>query len=79
MKKIILVAAVAMLALASCKKDRTCSCDFTVSDSNFGNFSLSLDTVYTDMKKADAETLCESNNASLVTEDGTTTIACELK
>lgn len=79
MKKVILVAAVAMLALASCKKDHTCSCTVTSSGGLFGDFSVTADTVYTDMKKGDAEDLCVAQNASATVAGSTTTVACELK
>lgn len=79
MKKVILVAAVAMLALASCKKDHTCTCTATSTGGAFGDFSITADTVYTDMKKGDAKDLCVAQNASATFDGSTTTIECELK
>ena len=52
MKKVLLVAAVAMLALASCKKDYTCDCGIISQD-------------YNGLNKDDAATLqtsCETGN-----------------
>ena len=58
MKKVILTAAVAVLALSSCKKDRTCTCTTTpvssttngVAATNLGNPSTDV-TKYTKVKK----------------------------
>ena len=58
MKKVLLIAAVAGLAMASCKKDRTCTC---VSKSDAPGFVSSTDvTTYKKAKKKDIDEDCVS-------------------
>ena len=45
------------LAFTACKKDYTCSCDATAL-----GITVSYDTVFQDMKKADAESACTGLN-----------------
>ena len=78
MKKVILVAAVAMLALASCKKDHTCSCVIS-GNSSLGNFSVTEDTIFVDMKKSEAEDKCTGLDASYTLGSESVTSVCELK
>jgi hypothetical protein len=52
MKKVILVAAVGMMALASCKKDYTCDCTLDGSD----DLSVALNGY----KKGDAQDACDA-------------------
>jgi len=78
MKKVILVAAVGVLALASCKKDRTCSCMVTV-ESTLGNASFTQDTIFVDMKKSEAEDKCTSLDVSYSSGGESVTSVCELK
>lgn len=61
MKKITLIAAVAVLAstFASCKKAYTCTCT-----SSSGGASYSASEVYPKMSKSDAEAKCSANNVS---------------
>lgn len=59
MKKV-LFAAVAVLALASCKKDWTCECTSSV----VGNLPA---VTLKDMSKKDAEKACEGNNTAIAT------------
>jgi hypothetical protein len=59
MKKIILVAAVAMLVLASCKKDYTCEC----TSSLLGVTSFVIE----DSSKSDAEDGCSGTGSTLTT------------
>jgi hypothetical protein len=55
MKKLFVFGIIASgLALASCKKDHTCTCDADVL-----GFTVSYDTVLTDMSKSDAKAACE--------------------
>ena len=62
MKKVLFVAALGMLTLASCKKDYTCECTTTI-----GGFSSSASTTINATKK-DAKTACENgSNASTYT------------
>jgi hypothetical protein len=78
-KGLIIVAALGLLAVVSCKKDHTCNCTFTSSGGAFGDLSISADTVYTDMKKKDAITACDLNDASYNDGSENTTVECELK
>ncbi len=61
MKKV-LFAAVAVLALASCKKEYTCEC--TVSS---GSSSASSSVTFEKMKKKDAEDKCKQGTNSVAT------------
>lgn len=75
MKKVVFAAVVlGGLAFTACKKDHTCSCTFTS-----GGISITADTVYTDMKKSDAETQCNSMDASGSIGSESFTQECELK
>jgi hypothetical protein len=80
MKKVTLFAiAILGLSLASCKKDRVCTC--TETDSTSGTI-VTYETTYYEVKKADARQNCigsqtKSTSGSVsVTGDKTT---CELK
>jgi hypothetical protein len=68
MKKVIFIAIVAVASLASCKKDRTCTCT--------GASGYSSVTTYTKAKKADARAACLSYTVT----DGTYSYAvtCDL-
>jgi len=66
MKKVYMMLAVCAIALASCKKDYTCSC--TV-------LGQTTDTPIEDSKKADAEEACDVLNAAATIGGG----SCELK
>jgi hypothetical protein len=62
MKKVLLVAAVAGLAMASCKKDYDCEC---VTTSTFSGYTGGTTTAKTGkMKKSDAESKCNEGDAS---------------
>jgi hypothetical protein len=62
MKKVLFVAALGMLTLASCKKDYTCECTTTIV-----GFSSTATTTINATKK-DAKTACENGtNASSYT------------
>ena len=83
MKKITMIAAVAVLALsfASCKKDRTCTCTTT----GTGYTSTSTTTIY-EVKKGDAMERCVGDQTTTVTAaSGVSTTStgdkttCELK
>lgn len=71
MKKVIAFAAVAMVALASCKKDYTCTCTYDLMGE-----SMSVDAPLNDMKKKDAEEACDAADATYSMYGGA---ACELK
>lgn len=70
MKKVLAIfAVVAMIGATSCKKDYTCSCDWSVLGVDY-----SQDYTYEDVKKADAEEACDSQNAAISAYG-----SCELK
>ena len=85
MKKITMIAAVAVLALsfASCKKDRTCNCTSTSTEP--GYTSTPDVTVYMKSKKHDARVYCVSAKYDYDYYNGTAmakatmTTTCELK
>jgi len=73
MKKVLLVAAVAGLAMVSCKKDYTCEC--TTTDNGT---VVSTTTVTGKMKKKDADSWCTGNVTSSV-PGSTIKMECKLK
>ncbi len=80
MKKITLlaVAAIAVLSMTSCKKDRVCTCTTTFST---GGTSTSTTTMYK-VKKHDARIFCVGDQTTTTNAAGTTTgdkTTCELK
>ena len=79
MKKTLLIASIAGLAFASCKKDRTCSC---VSSSTLAG-SVSTTKVYTYHKvsSTDAKELCVSftDQVTAPVAGETTSWTCEIK
>jgi hypothetical protein len=89
MKKIILSVAVVGLALASCAKDRTCSCTTTYVDGTTGITTVGLPNTTTlyEVSKKNAKNLCLStensgqstNSAGVVTKHDTETTVCTLK
>ena len=66
MKKVYMMLAVCAIALASCKKDYTCSC--TV-------LGQTTETTIADAKKADAEDACAASSAAAAILGG----SCEIK
>jgi len=77
MKKVLFIAVVAVASLASCKKDRTCTCTQTVN----GVAGTPSVTVYNDAKKGEAKANCV-NYTQTQTVGSTTYTAvttCELK
>jgi hypothetical protein len=73
-KGLIIVAALGLLAVVSCKKDHTCAC--TVSADGL---SITVDTTFADMKKKDAVAECDKGDATLTVGGDTWTTECELK
>lgn len=73
MKKVFALAAMAMLVLASCKKDFTCEC---TADTN-GNGSTTTEYDFIDQKKSDAEEGCEAQEQNLKQVDPNA--SCELQ
>lgn len=66
MKKVYMMLAVCAIALASCKKDYTCSCTIA---------GVTTDSTIADAKKADAEEACDALNVAAAIGGG----SCELK
>lgn len=67
MKKVLLFGAFALLTLASCKKDWTCTCTSSIGGSESSTIS--------DMTKSDAKVECDSGDASAFG----VTVDCELQ
>lgn len=65
MKKVFAVAALSVFALASCKGDYTCSCEFDGGTS---------ESVMTDVKKKDAEDACDALDAQVASMNGSCTL-----
>lgn len=63
MKKVILVGAIALLGLASCKKDYTCECKVYLGGEEFPESILNKNVSYTNETESDATSKC-------ATEDG---------
>ena len=87
MKKIIILAAsFSLLGLASCKKERTCTCTSTYTSSS-GNVTTDqpIVTTYKKIKKSDAKDLCSSSTSESTYTSGSNTSTsksetkCELK
>jgi hypothetical protein len=79
MKKMTMIAAIAALAFASCKKDRTCTCTTTPTSGTVSTYKVT----YYDAAKKDARSLCTSHatqtdNLTPVATTGSKT-TCELK
>ncbi len=67
MKKVILFGAFALLTLASCKKDWTCTCTSSIGGSS--------STTITDMTKSDAKADCNAGDGSAAG----ITVDCEIQ
>ncbi len=72
MKKVLFIAGLSVLTLASCTKDYTCSCSSTLV-----NFNHPTET-FKDTKE-NAQALCDAREISLNSGGNTTSIVCELK
>lgn len=77
MKKLLLVAAVAMFAMTSCKKDYTCECTSTVGQN--GSTTSSTSTTTLKAKKADAKKACESTSQDQSAGGYTSKVVCVIK
>lgn len=77
MKKVLFIAVIAGASLASCKKDRTCTCTTTSSGGTVTDV-----TVYHEARKKDARLFCIGSQ-STVTSGGVSSTGddtkCELK
>lgn len=78
MKKILLVAAVAGMAMASCKKDYTCECVYTTNSPGSPAYP-STSTKLTKMKKDDATKKCDEGDISVSSGQYTSTWDCSIK
>ncbi|MBL7919199.1 MAG: hypothetical protein JNJ40_02730 [Bacteroidia bacterium] len=83
MKKIILSTLVlAALATTSCRKDRTCTCDYTTTSGSFSVTSKNVSTVSKQTKRvARVQTGCVNSVETQTNNNVTTTFEskCELK
>jgi len=78
MKKVLLVAFIAGLAMTSCKKAYTCECTVTTYVNGTANTTTTSGT--TDkMKKADAKTKCEGSNMTTGDNTNGSKISCAIK
>lgn len=73
MKKTLAIAAVSLLALASCKKDYTCECTTSATD-NGQTISTTSTFTINDTKK-NATEACEANNVNT----GITSVSCAIQ
>lgn len=62
MKKAFLLSAVVLMALSSCRKDRTCTC----TDSNGTTLGTAT---YINVKKSEAKTFCSANQTQYQATD----------
>jgi hypothetical protein len=79
MKKVLFIATLAVVSLASCKKDRVCTCTTTSSSG-----TTTTATTYFKATKGDARLLCEMNSSQTVTTAGSVSVTgdkttCTLK
>jgi hypothetical protein len=77
MKKVLLLAAVVVASLASCKKDHTCTCTTTVTYSGTTVVGDPEVTEYPSSKKSAARAHCLSSTTT--STYGTSTTTCDLK
>ena len=77
MKKVLFIAIVAVASLASCKKDRTCTC--TDSSTQPGYVGSTNITTYTKAKKGDARAACMSYTYTPTGSSYSYTQTCTLK
>lgn len=72
MKKVLLIGGLAMVALSSCKKTRSCECTYTV-------VGTSTTMAYpVEGTKSDAKTLCSTYETNL-SASGISSASCEVK
>ena len=78
MKKVLFIAVVAVASLASCKKDRTCTCTTTVNGASAGTATV---VVYNDAKKGQAQAAClnKTTTSTVGSTTYTSVETCELK
>ncbi|MCG8575851.1 MAG: hypothetical protein MI810_13270 [Flavobacteriales bacterium] len=76
-KTILLTLTTSLIALASCKKDHTCTCT-TVVTSPGGSTTTVSDTLLSDMSKRKAKKTCTDWNSTKTVVSNTITIDCKL-
>lgn len=82
MKKILLIAAVAGLAMASCKKDRTCTCTYTSTPSSGASTTWTEEVTVKKVTKGqakDGECRGYTTQRTAPTSGTKTDVTCELK
>jgi hypothetical protein len=78
MKKTLLIAAIAGLAFASCKKDYTCKCTVTTYTNSI-SVVTTASTSTGKMKKKDAETKCNESDTFIGTGTNGIKTECEIE
>lgn len=82
MKNTFLVAGIAILTFASCKKDYTCACNANYTVPGFATVDSSFNIQYKEKKKT-AESKCQSNETQSSVDFGgisyTYKVTCSLK
>jgi hypothetical protein len=78
MKKTLLIAAIAGLAFASCKKDYTCKCTVT-STTILGTTTTTTSGATGKMKKKDAEAKCNEGDSNTDVLGVKVVSACEIE
>jgi hypothetical protein len=78
MKKILLVAAIAGLAMVSCKKEYTCECTVT-SNATGTNVTTTASSTTEKMKKQEAIDACDAGDSSTELLGIKVTSECEIK
>lgn len=77
MKKALIFGTFALLGLASCKKDYTCTCT-TTAEGPQGTVTSSASATINDTKK-NAETSCDEGDATSTAGGYTSTVECTLQ
>jgi hypothetical protein len=78
MKKVLLIAAVAGLAMTSCKKEYTCEC--TVKTTANGQTTTATSSATSaKMKKSEAKDWCEKSNGTTTVGSVSSEVSCAIK
>ncbi len=73
-KSLLMLAAVGIMFLTSCKKDYVCLCTWT----DGGGTDSDTET-YTQVTKSDAKDACDAKKASILNWGGITDLECEVR
>lgn len=68
-----------MLVTVSCKKNYTCSCDYTNSTAGIGTVQYTTERDLGKMTKKDARAKCETYNQYNAVSNYTSSATCQLK